>query len=261
MTVLSGNGGTGKGSLAAYWASQLTQAGKLVLVIDSEGHPDEWYERVRANDGRLDGIVHATHSGGLLQLELLQGYAAGMLGLVIVDSAGYFTDQEGDRWGPGAATTMQTALAATGVPSLVLAHQAKAGEGDSAYGSVYWHNVPRARYSLRREDDGSRVLTCRKATGLQGISEGDSWTVQATTVDGVPAIDGLLPRGLLVTRTAREVGQELLAAEWLTTQQLAIRAGGSSTSWWRWVRELGCATREVHTGAKPATEYSLLGVG
>jgi hypothetical protein len=232
----------------------------MVLVIDSEGHPDEWYERVSIMGGRLDGVVHATHTGGVLSLDLFAGYAAGLLGLVIVDSAGYFTDQEGDRWGPGVATSMQAVLASTGVPSLVLTHQSKAGQGEEAYGSIYWHNVPRARYGLTRQKDGTRVLTCHKATGLLGIMEGQEWTVEGYEEEGVPCVTGLTPHDTLMMEGPREVGTRMLEDGWLSLQDLALRAGGSHASWTRWVKDIpGLRMRAVPTSVagRPRHEYTL----
>jgi hypothetical protein len=54
-TILYGAGGTGKGTLATWWITQLVQAGLRVLILDYENHGDEWARRYQGLAGTEGG--------------------------------------------------------------------------------------------------------------------------------------------------------------------------------------------------------------
>jgi hypothetical protein len=83
------------------------------------------------------------------------------------------------------------------VPWLVLAHVSKLGDGTRAYGSTFWHNVPRASHSIERQDDGTRWVTCQKATDVEGLDVGKGWRFEVTyEADGVTPTSAQLVAGV-----------------------------------------------------------------
>jgi hypothetical protein len=225
------------------------------MVLDAEGHPQEWLRRLEGLGAELERVWWVGHRGGAIDP---QDYAAAGFGLVVVDSAAYFTPQGAEPWGPDAATALQEAAKASGVPWLVLAHHAKGSDSRKAYGSVYWHNVPRVSLGLV-DDDGTKTLTCHKATDVEGLVKGQAWRVDVEYEGIVPISLQLVPMGQLAPASPRAKGQELLRQGWLTVTELALRAGGSASSWRSWVVELGASTRTVATavGGAQRVEYSL----
>ena len=59
-TVLLGDGGVGKGTIAAHFIVELVKDGELVPVIDYEDHPTEWARRVAGLGGLgvLESVYH-----------------------------------------------------------------------------------------------------------------------------------------------------------------------------------------------------------
>jgi len=45
-------GGVGKGTLTAWWIVNLIAGGHRVLLVDYEGHPEEWARRIYGSVGR-----------------------------------------------------------------------------------------------------------------------------------------------------------------------------------------------------------------
>jgi hypothetical protein len=154
-----------------------------------------------------------------------QDYAAAGVSLVVVDSAAYFTPKGAEPWWPDASVAMQEAARASGVPWLVLAHIPKSGDVGKAYGSTFWHNVPRASHGLVALDDGTRVLTCRKATDLAGLERGQEWAFTVTHAE-----DGVTPISVQLRPwqgAMPEPERKLLAflADWHTKEEVAEELG------------------------------------
>lgn len=229
MSVLFGDGGVGKGTLAAYLVAQLTRQGLSILLADSEGHYGEWWRRLVGFGANLAAVAWAPHPGGHLRLDLApQGYD-----LVVVDSAGYFHGREGDTWGGSVATMMQAEAVAYGAPMLVLAHVSKAGaDSGKAYGTGYWHNAPRVTLELA-ERNGVVELECRKANDVLGMAKGQRWTA---TLD--LDLTTMVPKGytlepvdrLAILDTYDRVVTILGDGAWHTRRELAERTGASLAS-------------------------------
>jgi hypothetical protein len=145
--------------------------------------------------------------------------------LVIVDSAAYFTPKDVDPWGPEAAVALQEAARVSGCPWLVLAHIPKAGDAGKAYGSTFWHNVPRASHGLVATVEGTRVLTCHKATDVAGLARGQEWAfVTEYQDDGVtPTEVRLEPWSGIQTGPERQLLAYL--TEWRTKEEVAEALG------------------------------------
>lgn len=257
LTIAWGDGGAGKGTFAAWLSSEVIAEGGHVGIIDAEGHPREWARRLTGLLGRQlrPAEAHIWHpESGLVELE----DSRGLVDLLVVDSAGYFTGDGShhDEWARS-ATWMQQQARAAGVPMLVLAHSPN-GQ-DRIYGSRYWHNAARVSLQLKQEQE-LVTITCHKATDQPGLRKGQEWTATAVYQGTVPVSYSVAPKGQLMTPL--QVGEELLRQGWLSLQQLALRAGGSVTSWRRWVVELGCLQRPIAAQAgagRPTLEYTLAG--
>jgi hypothetical protein len=247
----------GKGTLAALWVAQVTMSGGKVLVADAERHPDEWYRRIEGLGGDLALVAYGRHRGGELRLDILEGIEA--YSLIVVDSAAYFKGSEDDPWGPGVAVAMQQEAGEARVPMLVLAHVSKGSKTGRAYGSTFWHNVPRVSWELK-QDDGNVLLICRKATDIVGLKQGDTFLVVPTW-----GVDGITPTSLTITEkevalTMRDKVWAALNNGWQSRTELANRTGATA----EYIRQLldgaeGVSSRAVPTGSggKPRTEYRL----
>lgn len=166
ITIVSGDGGSGKGTFAAWLCATLTRTGGSVLVIDAEGHPREWRRRVADLGGDAAAVAYWEHPGGDLELDDYSG----LFDLVIVDSAAYFWP-DGERWAD-APVRMQQQAKVAGVPLLVIAHKPKGG-GTHAYGSVFWANAARLHVEM-----ADSALVVRKVNDLMGLEKGDRWEVE-----------------------------------------------------------------------------------
>jgi hypothetical protein len=168
-TILFGQGGSGKGAVAASWIVDLVRDGRYVLVLDYEGNGQEWSRRIHS----LDPFAHAsglirywTPNGPLHQVaDSIRGWIEDeSTEYLVVDSAGMAAGT--DPLKPEAAINYAAALVTIGLPSLTLAHVTKAaGEaGRYPFGSVMWHNAARMTWNLRQDDSGNTILRHRKAS-------------------------------------------------------------------------------------------------
>ena len=177
-TILFGDGGAGKGMIAAWWTSCLTRGWdidkkvpvfdpKTVLILDYESHAEtEWRKRVEKFGGDLKR-VHIVRpaaaiwdiAGSVAELvkELRVDY-------VVVDSALYACTGA-DAYTPEGATQYTLAIAQFRRPVLTLAHKTKSKDDqDKPFGSVFWHNGARLTISVDAKGyDDPRELHTRKA--------------------------------------------------------------------------------------------------
>jgi biotin operon repressor len=219
VTVLHGDGGAGKGSLAALWVAQVTIGGGRVLVIDLEGHPQEWRRRVVGLGGDPEKVLWVGHQTGYLEPQGMPG-----VDLVVVDSAGYLRleDAPATDWGPDVPVMLQDAAKVSGVPWLVLAHHSKTSDGTKAFGSVFWHNVPRASYSLVKDASGARTLSCHKATDMAADLLDNEWDVLGTYAsDGVTPTSMTLVRRVAAPAAPLDEVWEALDDVWVGASELA----------------------------------------
>lgn len=222
------------------------------MIIDAEGHPGEWARRVEGLGGDRSQVAYWQHMGGALVLEDYSG----LVDMIVVDSAAYFTGEDGhDEWAAPALALQRQAVAA-GVPMLVLAHVSKS-QPEKAYGSGYWHNVPRASYHLSMDGSGLRTLACKKATDLAGLDVGMTWDVELSLGQ-----DQVTPVGLSIERTVGAIEVPTLADQvrafieeqnGATLAQITEALGASRRSVQRALE--GCPDGQVRTGAHGVKTY------
>ena len=204
-TVLYGDGGDGKGWVAAKWASQLDSR---VAIIDFEGHPNEWAYR-------LDkfGFTSPLYVAPATTLEKWASERTARLlrdegiGFLVIDSAMYASNVE-DPYSPASALAYKRARARLGnLPTILLAHTT--GGQDKVFGSVFWRNEARIVWRLDKDRmTRQRYLVCKKANNYQRL-EGKRFEVEFseergllllhehgkawTPVDGGPAEETTVP--------------------------------------------------------------------
>lgn len=185
-TILFGTGGTGKGVIAAWWAAQLAEEGRIVLVVDYERHKDEWSRRIRTfacpatewHDTKENphrdpkGITDRVH---VFQPDEVIWDAMGDIDravretgadIVIVDSVTFAVAGSGLKVEDSdTATRYFAACQKLGLPFISIAHVTKA-DADPAYpfGSVFWHNGARVTVGVvqKGKDDEPRKIEVKK---------------------------------------------------------------------------------------------------
>ena len=166
-TILYGDGGTGKGVIAAWWVARLTRQGMRVLILDYEMHANfEWRPRVARFGGDLTkvAILQPTRPiwdiAGWLSTQAL-GYD-----YVVVDSVAYACVGEEVEKSPTAIQYSQ-AVSVMGKPVLSLAHVTKENpDPKHPFGSAFWSNGARVTIAVSRRDpddpESPRVLRNQK---------------------------------------------------------------------------------------------------
>lgn len=193
-TILFGDGGTGKGVIAAWWATELARQGMTVMVVDYEQHArHEWRPRVGAfcdDDPAILGRVFYVQPvapiwdiAGWLRSEAERVGAQ----YLIVDSITYAAG----GLEPEKATTAvkYTAAAnAIGYPIMSIGHVTKSdADPRHPFGSVYWHNGARITIGVHRRDeapDSDRIVKHRKAN--QGQHSADLAVDWSWLTTGLP---------------------------------------------------------------------------
>lgn len=180
-TVLYGDGGDGKGWVAAKWAAQLDVK---VAIIDFENHPNEWAYR-------LDkfGLKDVLYVSPPITLERWANDRAARLlrnagvGFLIVDSAMYASNID-DPYSPASALAYKRARSRLGnLPAVLLAHTT--GGQDKVYGSVFWRNEARIVWRLSKDlISRQRSLECRKANNYQEL-EGRKFHIEFSEEQGI----------------------------------------------------------------------------
>jgi hypothetical protein len=172
-TILHGMGGVGKGTLAAWWIVRLVAAGHRVLVLDYEGHPEEWARRIFGLGGAeaMDAVLYVSPSSAgwngrrgatwhqasdLHALAVEWGATYAVVDSIVPACGGT------DPLKPEAAGQYAAALVQIGIPALSLAHVTKADNPAYPFGSIFWHNLARMSWSLTRNGETVQ-LVCRKA--------------------------------------------------------------------------------------------------
>lgn len=187
-TILYGPGDIGKGTLASSWATRLQAAGRRVLILDYEDHPEEWARRIFGLGGAdaVADIVHVPplrewggplwkHADGVRKLAEAEGRD-----FVIIDSAAMAAAGI-DPSSPEAPQLISSGLQEVGLPSLTLAHVNRAHDARYPFGSVFWHNLARVTWSFMPKGE-ERILVCRKANNY---AKPGASTVTATWHMGV----------------------------------------------------------------------------
>lgn len=185
-TVLFGEGGDGKGWIAAKLAARLIEQGIRVAVLDFENHPNEWVYRLTTFGVSMDKIVYLAPP---TTMEKWANDSAAKylrdLGVqfLIVDSAMYASNVD-DPYSPSSALGYKRARSKLGnLPAILLAHTAK-GQ-DSIFGSVFWRNEARVVWRLNKDFlTRTRTLECRKANNYRYL-EGVKMTVEFDESAGV----------------------------------------------------------------------------
>lgn len=167
-TVLFGDGGTGKSYLVAYFA-YLIQEGIVtrhmapdpgnVLYLDYEATADELWRRFRAlrrgelGEGDVPRVLYRYCSQPLAYEvgEIQRMVTEHDISCLVVDSAGPACG--GNPAEPQTAIAYFTALRSLKVTSLTVAHQPKHGDPRHPFGSVFWYNLPRSGYQVRRSTE------------------------------------------------------------------------------------------------------------
>lgn len=197
QTILFGMGGTGKGVVASDWIARLTRGEggdgvrHRVLVVDFEGHREEWARRVRAFGGDMDAVlvVEPYSPRWLGRAGSIEAKAAELAALAESFGATYVVIDSivsaiggNDPADARSANVYSLAVQRIGRPTLSLAHITKAKDDDAVYpfGSVFWHNWARMTWSIvkadKETDDSPRVLKNRKASNrAEGMPVAVDW--------------------------------------------------------------------------------------
>lgn len=167
VSVIYGKGGTGKGVTAAYLIRRLVRAGHVPMILDYEGHPEEWGSRLRGlglADDELRQVIYRepygpdwiAKKGPLRDVAHLVRDDAAALGVtvLIVDSYTTATSTGDTMGGQAAAQEFFAGCAMVGIPALVLAHVRGEAQRfpERPFGSVFIHNLARETWAVEALD-------------------------------------------------------------------------------------------------------------
>lgn len=216
-TILYGTGGIGKGALACRWISDLVRSGHRVLILDYEGHPEEWSRRVGSLAPEVhggDAVRYLAPRGALARAVAEVAWTCDTyeLDYVVIDSAVMACGA--DPLKPEAAAGYAAALVELGRPALSLAHVTKVDDPRYPFGSVFWHNLARMTWSLTGSES-EVLLKHRKHNNYPGLG---TFALSITWADGY--LREVWERGYNMT-ILRRVLDALEDAEPLTIDQIA----------------------------------------
>lgn len=164
-TILFGDGGTGKGIVAAFDIARLTTTGETVLILDYERHARyEWKPRVRAFGGDLDRVHVAQPTSAIWDIadQIVDRIGALSVTWIYVDSVGWAcvgVDIEKSV----TAIRYAAAISLFERPTVSIAHTTKANaDPHHPFGSVYWSSAGRVTIGMAGRGDEPRTLTNRK---------------------------------------------------------------------------------------------------
>lgn len=183
-TILFGDGGTGKGVVAAWWAARLSREGEIILILDFERHARyEWRPRVHAFGGRLDRVCIAQPTSPIWDMaeQIVTRIAELGVTWVFVDSVGWACiGQEVER--SATAIRYSAAISTFERPTLSMAHTTKANaDPQHPFGSVYWSNAGRVTIGMAGRGDDPRTLTNRKTNQRAAFAPVEiDWSWSAT---------------------------------------------------------------------------------
>jgi hypothetical protein len=239
-TILFGDGGTGKGVIASWWAAQLSRKGDVVAVLDYEAHAKyEWRPRIQAFGGDLSRVLIAQPERPIWDVaerarEDALALANGARVWLFVDSIGYACAGKPVE-DSGTATLYSAAIAKIGFPTLSLAHTTKQDASPRhPFGSVFWSNGARITINVTGKEREPRKLENRKTNQrapFQTVSYKWDW------VDfGLPPaleelyVDGRL-RSLELSESAEDILERLREAgrEGLTQPELVAQGLNTHT--------------------------------
>lgn len=178
-TILYGDGGDGKGWIAASLIGDLLKQGIKTAILDFEAHPNEWAYRLDKLGVPVEQVLYVQPSGTMVRWA--NPYTARLLrsedvGMLVVDSAMYASNAD-DPYSPQSAMQYKRARSMLGnLPVLLLAHTPKGG--DSIFGSAFWRNEARITWHLRKDFmTRQRHLECKKSNSY-GYLEGSKMAVE-----------------------------------------------------------------------------------
>ncbi len=162
-TILYGDGGTGKGVVAAWWVARLTREGKRVLIVDYEYHMNfEWRPRVEGFGGDMNLVAVVQPVRPIWDIAGWLRTQASTYDYVVVDSVSYACfGEEVEK--SVTATKYSMAINQLGKPVLSIAHVTKADANPNhPFGSIFWSNGARVTIAIAKQkpeiDDSPRVL-------------------------------------------------------------------------------------------------------
>lgn len=272
-TILFGDGGTGKGAVAAQivadlttgkWYDGTTHEQKRVLVLDYEAHArHEWRVRVARFAGLTDMvfIVQPTQPIWDIAQEVREVIDALDIDVVVVDSVTYAcVGEEVEKSATAAKYTV--AISHLKKPVLSLAHTTKTDLGAKhPFGSIFWSNG--ARVTINIKVDGAkyndpRLVTCQKtnqAAPFKPYHIGWEWVDEELP-------DSLWAKREEVTPDRFELVRDILltSPRWLTAGELAEQMGDEAPSnpsqaFNRYVKQ----GKLESDGGKPKQRYGLPG--
>lgn len=182
-TILYGTGGVGKGALACHWITDLVRTGHRVLILDYEGHPEEWGRRIASLAPDIhhgDAVRHLAPRHPLSDsvAEIALTCENHELDYVVIDSAVMACGA--DPLKPDAAAAYAAALVDLQRPVLSLAHVTKTDDSRYPFGSIFWHNLARMTWSLGGTD-AELLLRHRKHNNYAGLG---TFSLSITWADG-----------------------------------------------------------------------------
>ena len=171
-TILHGTGGVGKGTLTAELIVDLVAAGHRVLLVDYEGHPEEWARRISGLGGAkgLAAVLYVSpsSSGWTGRRGAIWDQAPDLQSLAVEWGATYMVLDSivpacgrTDPLKPEAAGQYAAAIVGIGLPALSLAHVTKADNAAYPFGSIFWHNLARMSWSLTRDGETVQLVCCK----------------------------------------------------------------------------------------------------
>lgn len=162
-TILYGDGGTGKGVIAAWWVARLTREGMTVLVVDYEYHMNfEWRPRVEGFGGDMEKVAVLQPEKPIWEIAGWLRTQAAAYDVVVVDSVTYAcVGEEVEK--SVTATKYSMAVNLLGKPVLSIAHVTKTDAAPNhPFGSVFWSNGARVTVNVSRlkaeDPESPRVL-------------------------------------------------------------------------------------------------------
>ncbi len=174
-TILFGDGGTGKGVIAAQWIARLiNELGYVVLLVDYEKHSEwEWSPRVEAFGGDRDCIKVVQPAKAIWDdidmilggVDELRSRFPGKPIYMVVDSVTYAC--MGSKVEDSVtAARYTTTITQVGLPTLSLAHTTKTdADPKHPFGSVFWSNGARLTIGVSRKEGKMEPGTPRLLKG------------------------------------------------------------------------------------------------
>lgn len=179
-TILYGDGGDGKGWIAASAIKGLLKQDIKTAILDFENHPTEWAYRLDKLGVSLADVVYFQPNSTMARwadAKVAERIRDAGVKYLVVDSATYASNVD-DPYSPQTAMQYKQARLRLGnLPVLLLAHTAKSSS-DSIYGSVFWRNEARLTWNLKRDySTGQRSMVCKKANAYPSL-EGKTKVVE-----------------------------------------------------------------------------------